>query len=84
MLELKTISLVGLIAGEIGWWEKNPDYNSLEETLLNRKYYYWCKDKERYEVVKVKKIIDRGIEQIRLYINALKRIMMEHMIKEQM
>jgi hypothetical protein len=56
ILELKCISLVGLLSGEEGRWIDNPGYKSLmaldakleketENELLNRIYFYWCKEK---------------------------------------
>ncbi|CAG8632651.1 19616_t:CDS:2 [Cetraspora pellucida] len=71
ILELKCISLVGLLSGEKGRWVDNPDYKSLmeldaklekeaENELLNRKYFYWCKEKKKCKQVNVKKIISGG------------------------
>ncbi|CAG8841362.1 38152_t:CDS:2, partial [Gigaspora margarita] len=52
ILELKCISLVGLLSREKAKWVENADYKSLkalddkikeetEDELLNRKYFYW-------------------------------------------
>ncbi|CAJ0911511.1 3636_t:CDS:2, partial [Entrophospora sp. SA101] len=66
ILELKCISLVGLLSGEEGRWIDNPGYKSLmaldakleketENELLKRIYFYWCKEKKKCERVNVKK-----------------------------
>lgn len=65
ILELKCISLVGLLSGEKAKWIENADYKSLkalddkikeetEDELLNRKYFYWCKENKKYEQVLVR------------------------------
>ncbi|CAJ0835518.1 9892_t:CDS:2, partial [Entrophospora sp. SA101] len=62
ILELKCISLVGLLSGEEGRWIDNPGYKSLmaldakleketENELLKRIYFYWCKEKKKCERV---------------------------------
>lgn len=89
VLELKLISLLGLYSGEEGKWMRNMDYNSMkrldavlkiesEVELLKRNYYYWCKDKNSFKKTKNQKIVDSGIEQIKKYINLLKKGAVSH------
>jgi hypothetical protein len=84
VLELKLISLLGLASGEKGKWIGNIDYNLMqrldndlknesEVDLLERDYYYWCKDKKTYKTTTIQKIVDSGIEQINRYIKLLKK-----------
>ncbi|CAG8511033.1 1016_t:CDS:2 [Gigaspora rosea] len=82
ILELKCISLVGLLSGEKAKWAKNADYKSLkaldnkikeetEEELLNRNYFYWCKEKKKYEQVSVGELIKNGMEQLSRYMKTV-------------
>ncbi|RHZ85838.1 hypothetical protein Glove_59g105 [Diversispora epigaea] len=78
ILELKCISLVGLLSREEGRWIDNANYKSLvaldaklemetEDELFNRKYCYWCKEKKKCEQINVKKIINDGVDQLNRY-----------------
>lgn len=75
MLELKHISLLGLYSGEEGKWKGDIDYktmlnldNSLKEEsefdLLERNYYYWCKETNRKKLLRFEKIVNSGIDQV--------------------
>ncbi|CAJ0752785.1 830_t:CDS:2 [Entrophospora sp. SA101] len=73
ILELKCISLVGLLSGEEGRWIDNPGYKSLmaldakleketENELLKRIYFYWCKEKKKCERVNGSGVCDDKIK----------------------
>lgn len=78
VLELKHISLLGLYSGKEGKWKGDIDYktmlnldNTLKEEsefdLLERNYYYWCKDNKSYKTTKIRKIVNSGIDQVLVY-----------------
>ncbi|CAG8534037.1 17174_t:CDS:2 [Cetraspora pellucida] len=84
IMELKYISLVGLLSGEKEKWAEKADYKSLkalddkieeeaEDELLNRKYLYWCKEKKKYEQVLVRGLIHNGMEQLRRYMKTVQK-----------
>jgi len=83
VLEIKLLNLIGLYRGNESFPITNPDYYALEkldkllrteteESLLNRKYMHWCKDSNRFEIVKVKKYIEDGVAQLNKYLNVVK------------
>ncbi|CAG8723221.1 3868_t:CDS:1, partial [Scutellospora calospora] len=84
ILELKCISLLGLLSGEKGEWVENMNFQTLkkldeeienetEDKLLERKYFYYSKDDKIYKQVTVKEIIDNGIEQLKRYIKTMQK-----------
>ena len=84
VLELKHISLLGLYSGEEGKWKGDIDYktmlnldNTLKEEsefdLLERNYYYWCKENKSYKATKIRKIVNSGIDQVQRYISLLNK-----------
>ncbi|CAB4392571.1 unnamed protein product [Rhizophagus irregularis] len=84
VLELKYLSLKGLLGGEDNKLVENSNYNELkelndkicdepEETLFRRKYYFWCKNDKKYKLTSVVKIIDLGVDQLKNYIKVIKK-----------
>ncbi|CAG8798987.1 4338_t:CDS:2, partial [Gigaspora rosea] len=84
LLELKHITMVGLLSGATGKWVNNPSYESLEDLeakleneteaeILDRTYFYWCKGEEKCKRVKVGKIISDGVNQLKRYLSIMQK-----------
>ncbi|CAG8601445.1 7991_t:CDS:2, partial [Dentiscutata heterogama] len=82
ILELKYISLTGLLSGAKGRWIKNPTYEELKsldlklkeesvDQLLKRKYMHWSEEKRHFVVVGIGDIINEGTMQVRKYFNVV-------------
>jgi len=84
VLELKYLSLKGLLGGENNKLVENSNYNELkelddkicdesEETIFRRQYYFWSKDDKKYKLTSVRKIIELGEDQLKNYIKVIKK-----------
>ncbi len=54
----------------------NLDNTLKEESefdLLERNYYYWCKENKSYKATKIRKIVNSGIDQVQRYISLLNK-----------
>lgn len=83
VIELKVISMWGLYSAKNKKVDRKVDYNSLkdldnelktksEDDILKMDYYYFCSDKDKYQLVKVQNILDGALKQINVYIELLK------------
>src|ERR1700742_4938359 len=83
VLELKVISMWGLYSGKTKKVNKNIDYDSLkaldnelknksENEILNMDYYFFCSEKNNYQIVTLQNILDNALKQINGYIELLK------------
>lgn len=83
VLELKVISMWGLHSGKTKKVNKNIDYDSLkaldnelknkpENELLKMDYYFFCSEKNNYQIVTLQTILDNALKQINGYIELLK------------
>ncbi|CAI2182048.1 15916_t:CDS:2, partial [Funneliformis geosporum] len=84
ILELKCISLVGLLSGVKKRWVENAEYKSLkeldeeleketEDELLGRKYFYWCKEGKKFKQIVVEELINNGMEQLGRYLKTMQK-----------
>ncbi|CAG8502697.1 4086_t:CDS:2, partial [Acaulospora colombiana] len=84
VLELKYLTIAGLLSGERGHWIKNPDASSLktldevigresEEKLLQRKYMYWSREHNSPVSKELTGILDDGYQQLEKYIEIIGR-----------
>ncbi|GES79108.1 hypothetical protein GLOIN_2v1843805 [Rhizophagus clarus] len=76
-LELKYISLVGLIKNKVGANElENLDKiieKEDEKFLLKRPYTFWSKEKKKIIQTTIEEVLDSGINQLILYMNIISK-----------
>ncbi|GBC03024.1 hypothetical protein RclHR1_04940004 [Rhizophagus clarus] len=76
-LELKYISLVGLIKNKVGANElENLDKiieKENEKVLLKRPYTFWLKGQKKINQTTIEEVLDNGINQLILYMNIISK-----------
>ncbi|GBB91429.1 hypothetical protein RclHR1_18710004 [Rhizophagus clarus] len=76
-LELKYISLVGLIKNKVGANElENLDKiieKEDEKFLLERPYTFWSKEKKKIIQTTIEEVLDSGVNQLILYMNIISK-----------
>ena len=82
LLELKYITLEGLLKGEVNNWRHRPTYSDMEDLekrlsgdnedkILGRNYMYWSKDLRRPVTKTVGSILQGGVEQLTMYMETV-------------
>ena len=82
LLELKYITLEGLLKGEVNNWRHLPTYSDMEylekrlsgdneDKILGKNYMYWSKDLRRPVTKTVGSILEDGVEQLTMYMETV-------------
>ena len=82
ILELKYITLIGLLSGANQQWIKTPNPKMMEqldkeieeksvEEILKYNYMYWSVEKKCYVLNKVNDIVNHGQQQLDIYIKTM-------------
>jgi len=82
LLELKYITLNGLLKGEVNNWHRPSAYSDMEDLakrlsgdnddeILRRNYMYWSKDLGRPVTKTVGSILADGVEQLNMYMETI-------------
>ncbi|GBB83199.1 hypothetical protein RclHR1_00100003 [Rhizophagus clarus] len=76
-LELKYISLVGLVRNKVGANELEDLDKTIEKedekSLLKRSYSYWSKENKKVNKTTIGDILDNGINQLKLYMKTISK-----------
>jgi len=81
-LELKDITLAGLLKGSMGDWQYLPEYGDFQELsnalsgeeedeLLDRSYMYWSKETNGCVTTTVRTIVENAVEQLNKYLSVI-------------